>query len=158
VSRLPALGPRGEGWVVIQFVLLAGVGAAGLVGPTWNGPSRDVTGVAGTGLLAVGLVLALRGLVDLRGALTALPHPRDDASLVDTGSYALVRHPIYGGIIVGAAGYGLLMASPPALVGAAVLLGFFRLKSGREEAWLEARYPGYAAYRARTRRLLPLIY
>jgi protein-S-isoprenylcysteine O-methyltransferase Ste14 len=144
--------------VVIQLVLLAGVGAAGLVGPAWAGPSRDVTHVAGAGLLGVGLVLALRGLVDLREALTALPHPRDGASLVDTGSYALVRHPIYGGIIVGAAGYGLLMASPPALVGAALLLGFFRLKSGREEAWLEQRYPGYAAYRARTKRLLPFLY
>lgn len=143
---------------MIQFVLLAGVGAAGLAGPAWNGSARDVTSVAGAGLLGIGLVLALRGLVDLRDALTALPHPRDGASLVDTGSYALVRHPIYGGIVFGAAGYGLLMASPPALVGAAVLLGFFRLKSGREEAWLEARYPGYAAYRARTRRLLPLIY
>ena len=158
MSRLPALGRRGEGWVVIQIVMLAGVGAAGLAGPAWDGPSRDVASVAGAGLLGVGLVLALRGLVDLRDALTALPHPRDGASLVDTGSYALVRHPIYGGIIVGAAGYGLLMASPPALVGAAVLLGFFRLKSGREEAWLEARYPGYAAYRERTRRLLPFLY
>lgn len=158
MTRLPALGPRGEGWVVIQFILLAGVGAAGLTGPAWNGLSRDVTSVVGTGLLGVGLVLALRGLVDLRGALTALPHPRDGVSLVDTGSYALVRHPIYGGIIVGAAGYGLLMASPPALVGAAVLMGFFRLKSGREEAWLEQRYRGYAAYRTRTRRLLPFLY
>jgi protein-S-isoprenylcysteine O-methyltransferase Ste14 len=158
VSRLPALGPRGEGWVVIQLVLLAGVGAAGLAGPAWDGPPRVLTNVAGTGLLGVGLVLALRGLVDLRDALTALPHPRDGASLVDTGSYGIVRHPIYGGIIVGAAGYGLLMSSPPALVGAAVLLGFFRLKSGREEAWLVARHPGYAAYRARTRRLLPFLY
>lgn len=158
MSRLPALGRRGEGWVVIQFVLLAGVGAAGLAGPAWDGAARIVTSVAGAGLLGVGLVLALRGLVDLRDALTPLPHPRDGASLVDTGSYALVRHPIYGGIIVGAAGYGLLMASPPALVGAAVLLGFFRLKSEREEAWLEQRYPGYAAYRTRTRRLLPFLY
>ena len=128
MTRLPALGPRGEGWVVIQFILLAGVGAAGLTGPAWNGLSRDVTSVVGTGLLGVGLVLALRGLVDLRGALTALPHPRDGVSLVDTGSYALVRHPIYGGIIVGAAGYGLLMASPPALVGAARRIGVLRLK------------------------------
>ena len=39
-----------------------------------------------------------------------------------------------------------------------MLLGFFRLKSAREELWLEARYPGYAAYRARTRRLVPFIY
>jgi protein-S-isoprenylcysteine O-methyltransferase Ste14 len=40
-----------------------------------------------------------------------------------------------------------------------VLLGcFFDLKSRREEAWLLVAYPGYAAYRARVRRLVPFIY
>ena len=158
MSRLPALGPRGEGWVVLQLVLLALVAVAGLAGPAWDGVARVVTNALGAMLMAAGLVLALRGLVDLRDALTPLPHPRDDASLVDTGAYRLVRHPIYGGIILGAAGYGLLTASPPALAGAAVLLGFFRLKSGREELWLEQRYPGYTAYRLHTRRMIPLVY
>lgn len=158
VSRLPALGPRGEGWVAIQVVVLALVAGAGFAGPAWEGTARAVTSIAGIAILAVGGLLALRGLVDLRDALTPLPHPRDGASLVDTGSYGLVRHPIYGGIIVGAAGFGLLMASPLALAGAVVLLAFFRLKSGREEVWLEARYPAYAAYRARTRRFIPFLY
>ena len=108
--------------------------------------------------MALGLVLAFRGLVDLREALTPLPHPRDGASLVDTGSYRLVRHPIYGGIILGATGYGLVTASPPAILGAAALLGFFRLKSAREELWLEQRYPDYPAYRQRTRRMIPYLY
>jgi protein-S-isoprenylcysteine O-methyltransferase Ste14 len=157
-SRLPALGPRGEGWVVLQFVLLALVAAAGLAGPAWGGTARLVTNVLGTALLAGGLLLAFRGVVDLREALTPLPHPRDDASMVDTGSYGLVRHPIYGGIVLGAAGYGLLAASPLAIAGAVLLLGFFRLKSEREEAWLQARYPAYPAYRARTRRMIPFVY
>jgi len=39
-----------------------------------------------------------------------------------------------------------------------VLLVFFTLKSAREEVWLEQRYPGYPAYRATTRRMLPFIY
>lgn len=158
MSRLPALGPRGEGWVVLQFVLLALVAVAGLAGPAWDGAARVVTSALGAALGAVGLLLAFRGLVDLQDALTPLPHPRDGAALVDTGTYRLVRHPIYGGIVLGAAGYGLLAASPPALLGAAVLLAFFRLKSAREEIWLEARYPGYAGYRTRTRRMIPLIY
>jgi protein-S-isoprenylcysteine O-methyltransferase Ste14 len=39
-----------------------------------------------------------------------------------------------------------------------VLLLFFDLKRRREEAWLEARFADYAAYRARTRRLIPWVY
>jgi len=143
---------------VLQFVLLALVAAAGLAGPAWDGAARMVTNMLGAAFMAAGLVLALRGLVDLREALTPLPHPRDGASLVETGSYRLVRHPIYGGLVLGAAGYGLLAASPLAIAGSAVLLGFFRLKSAREETWLEARYPGYDAYRARTRRMIPFLY
>jgi protein-S-isoprenylcysteine O-methyltransferase Ste14 len=158
VSRLPALGPRGEGWVILQFVLLALVAVAGAAGPAWDGAARMVTTALGAVLMALGLVLAFRGIVDLREALTPLPHPRDGASLVDTGSYRLVRHPIYGGIVIGATGYGLVTASPLAIVGAAALLGFFRLKSAREEVWLEQRYPGYPAYRLRTRRMIPFLY
>ena len=158
MSSLPALGPRGEGWVAIQGVLLVGEVVVAVVGPVVDGPARVVVAGVGVVAMALGGLLALRGLVDLRSALTAFPHPRDDASLVDTGSYALVRHPIYGGIVIGSAGWGLLAASIPAVLGAFLLLAFFRLKSAREEAWLVARYPGYDAYRSRTRRMLPFIY
>jgi protein-S-isoprenylcysteine O-methyltransferase Ste14 len=158
VSRLPSLGPRGEGWVGLQAILLVLVGISGTLGPTWDGDPRLATSLAGAILLAAGGLLATRGLTDLRDALTPLPHPRPDASLVEHGAYRLVRHPIYGGIVVGAAGFGLVTASPAALVGAGILLAFFDLKSRREETWLEARYPAYPAYRRRTRRLLPFLY
>lgn len=158
MSSLPSLGPRGEGWVVIQFVLLVLVALAGTLGPAWDGVARIVTAIAGAVLLATGGILATRGLLDLRDALTPLPHPRDGSELIETGAYALVRHPIYGGLVLGAAGYGLVTASPAAILGAIVLLAFFRLKSEREEAWLAARYATYDAYRARTRRLIPFVY
>jgi protein-S-isoprenylcysteine O-methyltransferase Ste14 len=158
VSHLPSLGPRGEGWVAIQFVLLALVALAGVAGPAWVGTIGTVTTAAGCALIGAGALLALRGVLDLRGALTPFPHPRDGAELVDTGAYRLARHPVYGGIVVAALGYGLVMASPPAIAGAILLLGFFRLKSSREEAWLEARHRDYVAYRARTRRMIPWVY
>ncbi len=144
--------------MAIQFVLFALVFVAGSTGPATSGTARIVLVVAGMGFGAAGGMLALRGLYDLRAALTALPHPRDGAELVGTGSYGLVRHPIYGGIVLAATGWALFMAAPAALLGAALLLAFFRLKSSREEAWLRERYPEYAAYAARTRRMLPYLY
>jgi protein-S-isoprenylcysteine O-methyltransferase Ste14 len=156
VSRLPTLGPRGEGWVLIQGVLLVLVAAAGWsLGPDWSDLPRLAGIVGGIALIAGGLVLTVRGVVDLGGAMTPLPRPRDDAHLVDTGAYALVRHPVYGGLIAMAFGWALLRASVVAIVFAALLAAFFRLKSEREERWLETRYPDYAAYRARTRRFIP---
>jgi protein-S-isoprenylcysteine O-methyltransferase Ste14 len=158
MSSLPTLGPRGEGWVAIQGVLLVAEAAAGIAGPAADGTLRVLLAIIGVAGMGIGGVLALRGVTDLRESLTPLPHPRDGASLVETGAYALVRHPIYGGIVIGSAGWGLVTASVPAIVGGAILLAFFRLKSAREEAWLVARYPGYPAYRARTRRMLPFVY
>lgn len=158
MSRLPSLGPRGEGWVVLQGVLLVAIGACGVLAPAWDAPARPVTTAAGAVLLALGGILAVAGMRDLRGNLTPLPHPRHDATLVETGAYRLARHPIYGGLVIAALGWGLVTASPLSLALAAVLLAFFDLKSRREEAWLEARFPGYPAYRRRTRRLIPFVY
>ena len=47
--------------------------------------------------------------------LTPFPEPLPGARLVESGAYRLVRHPIYGGLILGALGWGLLTASPLAL-------------------------------------------
>ena len=158
MSRLPALGPRGEGWVLIQGVLLVFVGAAGWsLGPDWSGPLRLAGIVLGIALIAGGIILGVRGVVDLGESLTPLPRPRDGAKLVDTGAYALVRHPIYGGLILGAFGWAILQASVVAIAIAGVLTVFFRLKSSREERWLLDRFEGYAAYRTRTRRFIPWI-
>lgn len=156
--RLPDLGPRGEGWFLVQAVLFAAIALAGLLGPAWSGELRGLTVAAGAALIGAGGLLAVRGILDLGVNLTPFPKPLEGARLVDTGAYALVRHPIYGGSILGGLGWGLLTASPASLAGAVILAVFFDLKSRREEAWLEAQLDGYAAYRSRTRRLLPWLY
>lgn len=109
-------------------------------------------------LLAAGSALAVRGSIDLREAFTPFPRPRENAPLVDRGAYAIVRHPIYAGVILGALGWGLLTASRAVLGAAIVLFVLFDLKSRREEAWLAERHPGYEAYRRRVRKLIPGIY
>jgi protein-S-isoprenylcysteine O-methyltransferase Ste14 len=157
-TRIPSLGPRGEEWVAIQVVLFGLAAVAGRVGPVYGGPGSGVLPVAGALLLLAGAVMAVRGVLDLRFALTVLPHPVDGAPLVTSGIYRHARHPIYGGIVVAALGWALWNLAWLALGMAAVLLVFFRLKSGREEVWLRQRYPDYEAYAARTRRMLPSLY
>ena len=163
MTRLPTLGSRGEGWVVLQGVLLAALGVAGLLGlagtggifgAAWFGPARVATSALGFGLALVGANQVRLGARDLGVNLTPLPYPSADAQLVETGSYANVRHPIYGGIILGGVGWALLTASPAAIVSAAILVPFFWLKSSVEERWLEQRFVGYDAYRGRTRRFI----
>jgi protein-S-isoprenylcysteine O-methyltransferase Ste14 len=159
VTRLPALGPRGEGWVLLQFLFLALVAWAGTsAGDAWDGPAAWLAAVTGVALLVAAVALIARGFRGLGRNLTAAPRPRDGAQLVDTGIYARVRHPIYGGLVLGALGWSLAQASLLALPFVAALAIVLDLKSRREEAWLQERFPGYGAYRARTRRMIPWLY
>jgi protein-S-isoprenylcysteine O-methyltransferase Ste14 len=82
-----------------------------------------------------------------------------EQKVIDTGPYALVRHPMYAGALVLLAGippalgsfWGLLVLAPFAVVIAWRLLD--------EETVLVQQLSGYADYRARTRyRLIPFVW
>jgi protein-S-isoprenylcysteine O-methyltransferase Ste14 len=157
--NLPALGPRGEGWVAAQLVLFAAIGLGGLISVlSVNGGLFPLTLAAGVVIIAVGLLVAVRGAVALGSNLTPFPRPRPSATLVETGAYRYVRHPIYSGLVLAAGGWSVATASPLALVPTVLLALLFDTKSRREEAWLTERLPAYAAYRARTRKFVPGVY
>ena len=112
----------------------------------------------GAALMLIGGVAVMAGLRDLGPSLTPMPRPRVGATLVEDGVYAVIRHPIYAGLIVGGLGWSAVTRSLPATAVALLLGIYFDLKSRREEAWLTDHYPGYDAYRRRTRRFVPWIY
>jgi protein-S-isoprenylcysteine O-methyltransferase Ste14 len=147
----PALGRRGEGWVALQAVAIGVAVVAGRWGGPWPTGAEPVAGPVGVVLLLGGIVLAVAGMGALGSSLTPYPAPGEGATLREHGSYRLVRHPIYGGLLLATLGWALL-TSPWALIGPLILGIVFAGKSMREEAWLAERYPGYEAYRARVRR------
>ncbi|MCK6394687.1 isoprenylcysteine carboxylmethyltransferase family protein [Zoogloea sp.] len=154
-------GRRGEGYVAVQAVLFGlllfgPTGKAAL--PPWPAALGKVAPGYGLVLLVVGVLIAVCAAIGLGRNLTPLPHPRDDCQLVETGLYAWVRHPIYCGLILAALGWALFVQGWLTLAWAGLLLAFFDIKSRREEAWLMARFPGYAAYRRRVRKLIPYLY
>jgi protein-S-isoprenylcysteine O-methyltransferase Ste14 len=160
-SRLPALGPRGEGWVVAQLALFALIAVAGLRDlhdRDSSSPLGAVASLAGLAAIVAGGLVAGRGVWDLRASLSPFPRPVAGAPLVESGAYRLIRHPIYSGLVLGALGWGLVTGSALALVSAGLLFLLFAGKSRREEAWLAADHPGYRAYQQRTKRLIPWIY
>lgn len=160
VSRLPTLGPRGEGWVAIQGVLFVIIGAAAYSLPGDAGGLAPVLVAVGAALFVIGVAIAVVASACLLSAraLTAVPHPRREASLVTGGPYRWIRHPIYSGIVLAAIGLSVARASIVALAASLVLLAFFDLKRRREEAWLREQIPGYAEYAAGTRALIVRIY
>ena len=154
-------GDRGEWYVVVQVALFALVafGPRTLEGwPSWPPLFALVTTYAGVVLMIAGVALAMAGLLRLGPNLTPLPYPRDDAHLVTGGPYALVRHPIYSGLIFAAFGIALFAHGTLTVLYAATLFAFFDVKSRREERWLVERFPDYPTYARRVKKLIPWVY
>jgi protein-S-isoprenylcysteine O-methyltransferase Ste14 len=159
-SRLPRLGRRGEGWALVQAILIVLVFLAGLSGVFWPDAVAGTLTVLGLVVLAVGLLLlaiAVSTLVVAR-AMTVMPRPRAGSSVAQRGLYRFVRHPVYGAVLLVVLG-AAVAESPLGLLPAALLAVVFDLKARLEEAWLEEQRPGYADYRRRTRwRFVPGLY
>ncbi len=157
-SRLPELGPRGEGWVLLQLLLGAAIAGCGFVGVYWPASVESFFGVLGLLIALVGVLLVVLGVLALGTSFTPLPRPRVRTRLRRGGIFGLVRHPVYGGVIL--IGLGWSLADAPLGLAPTALLGvLFDLKARREEAWLIERFPEYAAYRAHTpERFVPWLY
>jgi protein-S-isoprenylcysteine O-methyltransferase Ste14 len=154
-------GTHGEWFVVSQLILMGLIffGPRTLFGqPNWAFPYARECLIAGALLIVVGSLLFLAGLSKLGPGLTPLPYPKEGAQLVETGPFALVRHPIYSGGLILALGWALMVQGWLTL---GYVVGLFFLldrKSTREEIWLAEKFPTYRDYQRRVRKLFPFIY
>jgi len=149
---------RGGWWVLAQVPVML----VALVAPlAWGAGSFDAANalqIAGAVLTGLGSLLAIAGLASLGSALTPFPRPLATARLRQSGVYAWVRHPIYGGVILASLGWSMAWLSLPGILFVVIVVLFFDRKSAFEERLLRARFPEYAGYARRVRKLLPWIY
>ena len=119
--------------------------------------SSVALGVLGVVLCALGVGLALWARIHL-GRNWGMPMSRKaEPELVESGPYALVRHPIYGGIILALLG-SAVGQSPFWLVPLVLFGGYFVYSARREERIMTEQFPqAYPAYRQRTKMFIPYI-
>lgn len=112
-------------------------------------------------LLACALGLGT-GIVTLRynrpGNFSIYPRPKPAARLVTTGPYRYIRHPMYLSLILTLLGVALYNAHWLNIAGLAVAAAAVTGKAVLEERLLLARYPDYAGYMQRTRRIIPGVF
>jgi protein-S-isoprenylcysteine O-methyltransferase Ste14 len=133
-----------------------------LVAPKLDGRNAfrsRISGAVGGLLCIVGLGFAVLASIALGCNLSPFPKPKEKGTLVESGIFSVVRHPIYSGLSLAAFGWSLIWNSIAALVVALLLLlTFFDIKGRREEHWLEEKFPSYAAYKSRVKKLIPFVY
>jgi protein-S-isoprenylcysteine O-methyltransferase Ste14 len=147
-------GPAFRIWPPVSVGVPLGLGLllSSLVGdPLTRSPLTTCVGWLLMAIFAVWNGWALMAVARHR---TALLPGAETTTVIDTGSFAWSRNPLYVGLLVGSAGVALVVGSLWAL--AALPVEWALLRWGAvlpEERYLSAKFgPVYAAYRRRVRR------
>jgi protein-S-isoprenylcysteine O-methyltransferase Ste14 len=109
-------------------------------------------------LIVAGFLFAWWARIHLGTLWSGTITRKEGHRVVDTGPYAMVRHPIYTGLLLAAFATAVARGRWEALLGAALFALGCWIKARQEETFLsETLGPDYAAYRQRVHMLVPYL-
>jgi protein-S-isoprenylcysteine O-methyltransferase Ste14 len=114
----------------------------------WIGIVLTVTGLVWT-------IWARRTLADNWSSKTEF---KQDHELIQSGPYALTRHPIYTGLLAMFAGTTIAAGTAATAVGFVCALLAFIIRAKIEENLLSKHFAGYQNYKQKTWTLIPFIF
>jgi protein-S-isoprenylcysteine O-methyltransferase Ste14 len=121
-------------------------------------PFGTVVALAGTIITLSGLGFAVWARVHLGTNWSSQPAIKVDHSLIMTGPYRIVRHPIYTGLLVGFAGTALVIGEIWAVLAIFILLAVFYVKIWMEEKFLLEEFgETFIHYKNEVKALIPFI-
>jgi protein-S-isoprenylcysteine O-methyltransferase Ste14 len=123
-------------------------------------PESDLLGMIGAGFVVAGVGFAVWARVVLGHNWAGLVMMvRDGHQLVQTGPYAIVRHPIYTGLFFAILGTTFTLGTLASWIAVASGLAGILIRVDVEERLMATEFgDAHAAYRARTWKLIPLIW
>ena len=150
-------------WAHFGPLILAGylLGADQLPGNFLGGrvwPRSEGVSWAGAFLLASGLLFSVWARIHIGRNWSGSVTVKEDHELIRTGPYALVRHPIYTGLLLGFIGSALPRAEWRGVVAVLIVFAALWRKLKLEERWMgEVFGEAYAAYKREVAALVPFI-
>ena len=112
----------------------------------------------GTILVALGLGFAVWARLHLGRNWSSQVVVKEGHTLVRTGPYRRVRHPIYSGLLLALAGTALAIGEWRGVLALAFALLGILLRVRAEEAQMRREFPDYERYRGQTRALIPHVF
>jgi protein-S-isoprenylcysteine O-methyltransferase Ste14 len=121
----------------------------GGIGPFWIGAA----------IMVAGLLFAIWAREHLGRNWSRSVTIKQDHELIATGPYAVVRHPIYTGILAGFLGTAIALSEVRGFIAFALIFLALWLKLRMEEQWMRLQFGDtYATYVHRTAALVPYVF
>lgn len=115
-----------------------------------------VLAIMGSFMVVAGTVMNIIGRFNLGSNWANHVRIYDDHSLVRTGMYRYVRHPLYASIMLMFFGAVLIYRNLAGLVAVCgIFIPFMNYRAKQEEKFLRERFSGYEAYMAQVGRFFP---
>ena len=122
-------------------------------------PEADAIGWVGLGLTVAGCAFAVWARARLGSNWSASVTRKRGHELVRGGPYAIVRHPIYSGLLLGILGTALAQGELRSLLALGLAFVGWLLKARIEERFLIEEFGGdYLSYRRRVKQLIPFVF
>jgi protein-S-isoprenylcysteine O-methyltransferase Ste14 len=113
----------------------------------------------GAAITIAGLLFAVWARVYLGRNWSRSVTIKQDHELIATGPYAMVRHPIYTGILTGLLGTAIALSQVRGFLAFALFFVAFWLKLRMEEQWMRSQFgETYVTYAHRTAALVPYLF
>jgi protein-S-isoprenylcysteine O-methyltransferase Ste14 len=130
--------------------------AGPLGGRLW--PPNKIAYLIGAVILVAGLGFAVWARIHLGQNWSATVTLKEGHRLIRTGPYALVRHPIYTGVITGLAGTAIALGELRGVIAVVLLTVAFLFKSRREERFMVKEFRDeYVQYQREVGALVPFL-
>ncbi len=124
-------------------------------GVLWTAP--EMLGWAMFLIVVLGLAFTWTARLHLGPLWSSTSAPTEEHRIIDTGPYAIVRHPVYAGLLLAVAATAIERGRIEAVAGAIVLIAAVSLRAKLEERFLrrDLGHAAYEAYRSRVPMLIP---
>jgi protein-S-isoprenylcysteine O-methyltransferase Ste14 len=145
--------------LLVAYVLIVN----GSVGWNWLNqrvvPAGRASTAAGYGLLLAGMLFAGWARLFLGGNWSSNVTLKQDHTLVRSGPYRIVRHPIYTGLLVALSGTAIAIGELRCFLGVVLAAVAWKIKSISEEALMVQEFGDqYTRYREQVKGLVPYLW
>lgn len=147
--------------IAVLLVVVVALSTRSFRSSSWQRPlwaQSSVVSIVDLALVAIGVAFAVWARFTIGANWSGDVTFKEDHELIQRGPYALVRHPIYTGIVTMAAGVALQWSAPLGFVLFVVLVALFVVKMRMEEKLMSEHFPDqYREYRRTVKAIIPFV-